>query len=128
MVSVLQMLPITEVHLMLPSMRSRRSYAGNVCIDLSILSCAQAPQKPSAPPVPVKARTQEEAAGKARQAYAAQQPKAPPVPVKARTQEEAAQKAQQAYAAKPKAEAKTGRNFFERLRPEKVCSVLTKVL
>ena len=44
------------------------------------------------------------------------------MPVKARTQEEAAEKAQQAYAAKPKAEAKTGRNFFERLRPEKVCS------
>ena len=84
--------------------------------------CVQAPQKPSAPPVPVKARTQAEAAGKAQQAYAAQQPKAPPMPVKARTQEEAAEKAQQAYAAKPKAEAKTGRNFFERLRPEKVCS------
>ena len=44
------------------------------------------------------------------------------MPVKARTQEEAAEKAQQAYAAKPKAEAKTGRNFFERLRPEKVRS------
>lgn len=72
--------------------------------------------------MPVKARTQEEAAGKAQQAYAAQRPKAPPMPVKARTQEEAAEKAQQAYAAKPKAEAKTGRNFFERLRPEKVCS------
>ena len=84
--------------------------------------CVQAPQKPSAPPVPVKARTQEEAAGKAQQAYAAQQPRAPPMPVKARTQEEAAEKARQAYAAKPKAEAKTGRNFFERLRPEKVCS------
>ena len=82
----------------------------------------QAPQKPSAPPIPVKARTPEEAAGKAQQAYAAQRPKAPPMPVKARTQEEAAEKAQQAYAAKPKAEAKTGRNFFERLRPEKVCS------
>lgn len=78
--------------------------------------------KPSAPPIPVKARTQEEAAGKAQQAYAAQQYKAPPMPVKAKTQEKAAQKAQQAYAAKPKAEAKTGRNFFERLRPEKVCS------
>ena len=72
--------------------------------------------------MPVKARTQEEAAGKAQQAYSAQQPKAPPMAVKARTQEEAAGKAQQAYAAKPKAEAKTGRNFFERLRPEKVCS------
>ena len=70
----------------------------------------------------MKARTQEEAAGKAQQAYAAQRAKAPPMPVKARTQEEAAEKAQQAYAAKPKAEAKTGRNFFERLRPEKVCS------
>ena len=78
--------------------------------------------------MPVKARTQEEAAGKARQAYAAQQPKAPPMPVKARTQEEAAQKVQQAYAAKPKAEAKMGRNFFERLRPEKVCSALSQML
>lgn len=43
-----------------------------------------------------------------------------PLAVQARTQEEAVSKAKVAYAAKPKAEAKTGRNFFERLKPEKV--------
>ena len=55
-------------------------------------------------------------------------PKAPPVPVQARTQEEAAAKAEEAYQAKPKAEARMGRNFFQRLKPEKVtyglCSLL----
>jgi hypothetical protein len=47
-------------------------------------------------------------------------PKAPAVPVQARTQEEAAARAREIFQAKPKAEAKTGRNFFEPLKPEKV--------
>lgn len=51
---------------------------------------------------------------------AANKPKAPPMPVQARTQEEAAAKAKEAYDAQPKASAKTGRSFFERLKPEKV--------
>lgn len=51
---------------------------------------------------------------------AATKPKVPPMPVQARTQEEAAALAKEAYSAQPKASAKTGRGFFERLRPEKV--------
>ena len=51
---------------------------------------------------------------------AATKPKVPPMPVQARTQEEAAAKAKEAYSAQPKASAKTGRSFFERLKPEKV--------
>ncbi len=42
------------------------------------------------------------------------------MPVQARTQEEAVAKAKEAYSAQPKASAKTGRSFFERLKPEKV--------
>ena len=53
---------------------------------------------------------------------AASKPKAPPMPVQARTQEEAAAKAKEAFNAQPKASARTGRTFFERLKPEKVFS------
>ncbi len=42
------------------------------------------------------------------------------MPVQAKTQEEAAVKAKEAFNAQPKASAKTGRSFFERLKPEKV--------
>ena len=51
---------------------------------------------------------------------AANKPKVPPMPVQAKTQEEAAAKAKEAYDAQPKASAKTGRSFFQRLKPEKV--------
>jgi len=51
---------------------------------------------------------------------AAAKPKAPPMPVQATTQEEAAAKAKEAFSSQPKASAKSGRSFFERLRPEKV--------
>lgn len=69
---------------------------------------------------PVAAKTEEEAIARSKNTSAAQKPAVPPLPVQARTQEEAATKAKEAYAAKPKAEAKTGRSFFQRLKPEKV--------
>ncbi len=46
------------------------------------------------------------------------------MPVQAKTQEEAAAKAKEAFDAQPKASAKTGRSFFERLKPEKVMHLL----